>query len=214
MALEENKDADPEKSALARAGIKIPPPGTYSGSADLEELEIFVAGVLQWLKMNQYLGSTNTEFQVNYLGMRLSFKAWEWFLRNVEHFEQDVQDWTLETVVTGLQQRFLHTLMHHHASNRFESIMQGNKTIHEILNNLNKYTDRMVMQPDEYTFCRRFISALRDLLRQEVLKQGLNPEKSTIGQLYKLANAIEEAPRYKQGTHRAEGIGTIPSMTQ
>ena len=45
VALEENRDTDPEKSALARAGIKIPHPGTYSGSANLEELEIFVAGV-------------------------------------------------------------------------------------------------------------------------------------------------------------------------
>ena len=213
VALEENKDADPEKSPLARVGIKIPHPGTYSGSADLEELEIFVAGVLQWLKMNQYLGSTNTEFQVNYLGTHLEGEAWEWFLRNVEHFKWDVRDWTLETVVAGLQRRFLHTLTHHHASNQFKSII-GNKTIHEILNNLKKYTDRMVMQPDEYTFRRRFISALQEPLRQEVLKQGLNPEKSTSGQLYKLANAIEEATRYNQGTHRAEGIGTIPSMTQ
>ena len=143
VALEENKDADPEKSALARAGIKIPHPGTYSGSADLEELEIFVTGVLRWLKMTQYLGSTNTEFQVNYLGTRLEGEAWEWFLRNVEHFERDVRDWTLETVVAGLQRCFLHMLTHHHASNRFESVMQGNKTIHEILNNLKKYTDRI-----------------------------------------------------------------------
>ena len=92
--------------------------------------------------------------------------------------------------------------------------MQGNKTVHEILNDLKKYTDCMVMQPDEYTFRRRFISALQEPLRQEVLKQGLNPEKSTINQLYKLANAIEEATRYNQGTRRTEGIGTIPSMTQ
>ena len=103
VALEENRDADPEKSALAQVGIKIPHPGTYSGSADLEELEIFVAGVLRWLKMNQYLGSTNTEFQINYLGMCLKGEAREWFLRNVEHFKRDVQDWTLETVVTELQ---------------------------------------------------------------------------------------------------------------
>ena len=75
VALEENRDADPEKSALARAGIKIPHPGTYSGSADLEELEIFVAGILQWLKMNQYLGSANMEFQVNYLGTCLEGEA-------------------------------------------------------------------------------------------------------------------------------------------
>ena len=167
VALEENRDADPEKSALAQVGIKIPHPETYSGSADLEELEIFVAGILRWLKMNQYLGSTNTEFQVNYLGTCLEGEAREWFLRNVEHFERDVHDWTLKTVVAGLQQRFLHTLTHHHASNRFESVMQGSKTIHEILNDLKKYTDRMVMRPDEYTFRRRFISALREPLRQE-----------------------------------------------
>ena len=104
--------------------------------------------------------------------------------------------------------------MHHHASNQFELVMQGNKTIHEILNDLKKYTDCMVMRPDEYTFRRRFILALQEPLRQEVLKQGLNPEKSTIGQLYELANAIEEAMRYNQGTRRTEGISIIPSKTQ
>ena len=75
VALEENKDADPEKSALAQVGIKIPHSGTYSGSADLEELKIFVTGILRWLKMNQYLGSTNMEFQVNYLGTCLEGEA-------------------------------------------------------------------------------------------------------------------------------------------
>ena len=132
----------------------------------------------------------------------------------MEHFEWDVRDWTLETVVTGLQRRFLHTLTHHHASNQFESVMQGNKTVHEILNDLKKYTDRMVMRPDEYTFRRRFILALGEPLRQEVLKQGLNPEKSTINQLYELANTTEEVTRYNQGTRRTEGISIIPSMTQ
>ena len=51
-------------------------------------------------------------------------------------------------------------------------------------------------------------------LYEEVLKQGLNPEKSTISQLYELANAIEEATRYNQGTCRTEGISIIPSTTQ
>ena len=91
VALEENRDADLEKSVLAWAGIKIPHPGTYSGGADLEELKIFVAGILWYLKMNQYLGSTNTEFQVNYLWMHLKAEAREWFLRNVEHFKWDVR---------------------------------------------------------------------------------------------------------------------------
>ena len=47
VVLEENRDTDPEKSALSRAGIKIPHPVTYSGSADLEDLEIFITGVLR-----------------------------------------------------------------------------------------------------------------------------------------------------------------------
>ena len=84
--------------------------------------------------------------------------------------------------------------------------MQGNQTIHELLNDLRKYAGRMIMHPDAYRFRKRFVSALRKLLRQEILKQDLSPERSTIKQLYKASNAIEEATRYHQGTRRMDSI--------
>ena len=105
----------------------------------------------------------------------------------------------METVVQGLQRRFLHTLTHHHASNKFDMVSQGNKTIQEVLNDLKKYAVWMIHLPDVYTFRKRFVSALRDSLRNEVLKKGYNSEFSTIDQLYETARMIEEASRYNHG---------------
>ena len=96
-------------------------------------------------------------------------------------------------VAQGLQRRFLHTLTHHHVSNKFDTVSQGTKTIQEVLNDLKKYAMRMIHLPNVYTFCKQFVSALRDLLRNEVLKKGYNSKFSTIDQLYETARMIGEA---------------------
>ena len=95
-----------------------------------------------------------------------------------------------------LQRRFLHTLTHHHASNKFDTVSQGTKTIQEILNNLKKYAMRMIHLPDVYMFCKWFVLALRDSLCNKVLKKGYIAEFSTIDQLYETAHMIEEASHY------------------
>ena len=105
----------------------------------------------------------------------------------------------METVAQGLQRRFLHTLTHHHASNKFDAVSQGTKTIQEVLNNLKKYAVRMIHPPDMYTFHKQFVSALRDSLHNEVLKKGYNAKFSTINQLYETAHMIEEASHYNHG---------------
>ena len=102
----------------------------------------------------------------------------------------------METVSQGLQRRFLHTLTHHHASNKFDTVSQGTKTVQEVLNDLKKYAAQMIHLPDIYTFFKWFISALRDSLCNDVLKKGYNAEFSTIDQLYETAHMIEEASCY------------------
>ena len=102
----------------------------------------------------------------------------------------------METVAQGLQRRFLHTLTHHHASNKFDMVSQGTKTIQEVQNDLKKFAMRMIHLPDVYTFRKWFVSALCDLLCNEVLKKGYNAEFSTIDQLYETAHMIEEASQY------------------
>ena len=55
-ALAEGQHTDPDKSVLTQAGIKLDYPETYVGGSDLEEFEVFIAGILRWLKMNCLLG--------------------------------------------------------------------------------------------------------------------------------------------------------------
>jgi hypothetical protein len=107
VAIESSKDKDPEKSVLAKAGVKMAHPESYSGGADLEEFEIFIAGVLRWLRMNSLLGPSSTEFQLQYLGTCLKGDAHEWFYRSVGHCDRAVRDWTLEAAIQGLQRRFV-----------------------------------------------------------------------------------------------------------
>jgi hypothetical protein len=83
-------------------------------------------------------------------------------------------------VIQGLQKRFLHTLTYHHASNKFDVVMQGTKTVQELMNELTKYAAHMIQQPDKYMLWRRFVSALREMLRNKVLKKGYNMETSSL----------------------------------
>jgi hypothetical protein len=137
-------------------------------------------------------------------GTCLTGEAQEWFHRNVERFDRQVRDWTLETVVQGLQKRFLHTLTYHHTSNKFDVVMQGTKTVQELINELTKYAARMIQQPDDYTLRRHFVSALRETLRNKVLKKGYNAETSSLHALCDTACIIEEV--VKIGLYRVEGV--------
>ena len=87
VAMEDSFHIDPEKSMLAKTGMKLAHPETYAGGSALEEFEVFVAGILRWLKMNNLLGPASTSMQVGYLGTRLMGKAQEWFYHNVERFD-------------------------------------------------------------------------------------------------------------------------------
>ena len=100
--------------------------------------------------MNCLLGETSIKKQVNYLGTCLTGEVQEWFYRNVEQFDHQVREWTLEMVAQGLQKRFLHTLTHHHTSNKFDMVSQGTKTVQEVLNDLKKYAAWMIRPPNIY----------------------------------------------------------------
>jgi hypothetical protein len=164
--------------------------------------------------MNYLLGPTSIDFQVSYMGTCLIGEAQEWFHQNVEHFDCHVRDWTLETVVQGLQKRFLRTLTYNHTLNKFDMVMQGAKTVQELMKELTKYTARMIQQPDDYTLRRPFVSALRETLRNVVLKKGHNAETRSLDALCDTARMIEEASRYNQGMRRAEAANTAANASR
>ena len=71
---------------------------------------------------------------------RLKGNASEWFTRNVERFNRLIRDWSLESVIKGLQKQFLNSLTHRQASNKFDTIEQGQKTVQELIQELTKDT--------------------------------------------------------------------------
>jgi hypothetical protein len=103
IALAENQSQLIDSSPLSKAGIKIPLPGCYMGSAKLEDFEDFVFNILRWLKLNGMLGAASGEWQLTLLGTCLTGEAQEWYMRNVESPTRAIQHWTLEAAILGLQ---------------------------------------------------------------------------------------------------------------
>src|SRR6266481_1147151 len=156
--------------------------------------------------MNLLLGSEvgSTLAQLRYLGTCLRGNALEWYSRNMEHFARVKCDWTLESALVGLQEHFLHTLTHRHASTNYETTRQGSGTVQDLLNRLNKFAARMVQRPDKYMQRKRFLAALREPLRREVLTRGHTAEFSQMAELVLTAEKIEDAVRYDMGTWPVE----------
>ena len=124
-ALEESWEDNPNDSVIAWTRLNISPPEEYSGSSDLKVYKMFVAEILQWLRLHGLLGVKYTKTQVQFLGTQLKGKASEWFTMNIEHPDRLIRDWSLELVIEGLQKRFLNLLMHRQVSNKFDTIKQG-----------------------------------------------------------------------------------------
>ena len=122
--------------------------------------------------------------QVKYVGMCLTDDAQEWYIHNVEHHRCMVWEWTLESVLQAMQKQFLHMLTHRQASVKFDTTRQGSGMVQIMLNHLEKFASQMVTPPDKYMMRQRFLAALRDLLRQEVLTCGYTAEFRTLEQCY------------------------------
>src|SRR6266481_2173350 len=166
--------------------------------------------------MNLLLGSetSSTLAQLRYLSTCLRGDALEWYSCNVEHFSCMKHDWTLKSALVGLQEHFLHTLMHQHMSTSYETTRQGSGTVQDLLNRLNKFAAFMVQRPDEYTQRKHFLAALRELLCREVLTRGHTVEFSQMAELVLTAEKIEDTVRYNMGTQLVKAYGSSHAAPQ
>ena len=137
------------------------------------------------------------------MGTQLKGNASEWFTRNVERPNRPIRDWSLESVIKGLQKRFLNSLMHRQASNKFDTIKQEQKTVQDLIQELTKYAARMVQYLEDYSFRRRLIAALRPSLQNEVIRRGITAEFSSMQDILEKAKDIEDSLCYDIGSRRS-----------
>ncbi|KIJ39460.1 hypothetical protein M422DRAFT_257783, partial [Sphaerobolus stellatus SS14] len=166
---------EPEKSFLAKAGVKMGNPPTYSGERNLEKFE-------NWL-----------------LGQCLTDEAQEWFYQQVERFDQEVKHWDLESVLMGLQKWFMLTLLLNKVVVGYDHLMQGSMNVQQLHQQLTKLAKQMVELPDAYSYWRRFMNALKPSIREEVLGKGFTAEFSKIDELVEQAVIVDNAKRYTSG---------------
>ena len=86
--------------------------------------------------------------------------------------------------------------MHKQALNKFDTIEQGQKRVQELIQELTKYTARMVQYPDNYSFRRWLIAALRPSLQKEVLRRGITAEFSSMQDILEKVKDIEDSSQY------------------
>ncbi|KIJ47413.1 hypothetical protein M422DRAFT_248805 [Sphaerobolus stellatus SS14] len=146
---------EPEKSFLAKAGVKMGNPPTYS---DLEQ-----------------------------------------FYWQVEQFDREVKHWDLDSVLMGLQKRFMPTLSLNKVAVGYDHLMQGSMNVQQLHQQLTKLAKQMVELPDAYSYWRQFMNALKPGIREEVLGKGFTAEFSKIDELVEQAVIVDNAKHYTSG---------------
>ena len=190
---------EPEKSFLAKAGVKMGTPPTYGGERNLEKFENWVASLLRFMSMYNLLGPRASKIQLQLLGQCLTDEAQEWFYRQVERFDREVKHWDLESVLMGLQKWFMPTLSLNKVAVGYDHLMQGSMNVQQLHQQLTKLAKQMVELPDAYSYRRRFMNALKPSIREEVLGKGFTAEFSKIDELVEQAVIVDNAKRYTSG---------------
>ena len=76
-----------------------------------------------------------------------------------------------------------------------------------------KYSAWMIHLPDVYMFHKWFVSALHDMLHNEVLKKGYTAKFSTIEQIFEATRMIEDMSQYHLGMQHMGDTGLSTSIT-
>ncbi|KIJ38340.1 hypothetical protein M422DRAFT_258990 [Sphaerobolus stellatus SS14] len=172
-------EAEPEKSFLAKASVKMGNPPTYSSEHNLKKCKNWV-----------------------FLGRCLTDEAQEWFYWQVEQFDREIKHWDLASIIMGLQKWFIPTLSLNIVAANYDSIMQGSMIVQQLHQEQSKLAKQIIELLDAYSYRRRFMSALKPDISEQVLKKGFTPKFSSIDEL------IDEAVRFDNAKHYTSGYNS------
>ncbi|KAF5381119.1 hypothetical protein D9615_003859 [Tricholomella constricta] len=181
-------------------GLRVPMPDYYGGTPSMEVFDAWLYGLLRWMEISQLGGDERERERISYTGMYLKGPAAVWFTDNVDGINRRRWEWSLKDVITGLYDRFIHEASLQDAYVGFEGATYNNEGgISEFFHQLKRYAERMAMQPDPYTFKRRFLLGIPRYLRKEILSRGFTAETSRMSEILEAGMKVEQANRVLRG---------------
>jgi hypothetical protein len=179
----------------SKLGIKLTVP-SYDGSTSLSEFERYLSSLLRYFKIYQLLAPEDDPLRINLVGQALTGPALTWFDQTIDTNDIREKDWTFESVMIALKERFVHKASTQDAADKFDALVQGNSTVIEYYNSFRETAQRMVELPSNYDAKRKFMSGLNTALSVKIMEYGITPEISSLEDIVSMARQVEESRQY------------------
>jgi hypothetical protein len=82
--------------------IYISVPDKYSGKGDIENFDVWLTGLLSWMRVHNVTGPKKDTLWVDICGTTLTSLAATWYTDNVEAWNWKVKTWTFEWLICEL----------------------------------------------------------------------------------------------------------------
>ena len=191
----------------------------YAGEDDIELFEVWLKGLLRWLRVMRLGGPQLDEERVQLLGQFLKSKAAEWYNDTIDSSLVRAPQWTFKRAICALFERFLHHANAGTAADKFHTTKYNKSTgVQGLWDSLVKQASRMPQRPDEYTFARKFVEALPPEIGIPLFRnKNVTVEGTAIRQIYHLAVLQEHNNRqtdiYRSKVTSSKGASTSHSTT-
>jgi len=146
---------------LKRLQVKLPE--AYKGEDNFENLDVWLQGLLRFLKVHHLTGADKDRDRVLITGTCLKGKAEQWFSHEVEHPNHLTCCWTFKSIVVELYCAFITTAMAQKAMDHYKQISYLHKDgVFGFYHKLRTWAARITQYPDSYSFKRKLFNGLLD----------------------------------------------------
>ncbi|KAF8648899.1 hypothetical protein AX14_008773 [Amanita brunnescens Koide BX004] len=150
----------------------------YVGSESIGAFLRFLRDFLVYLVNYNLMGPNADLHRVSLLGASLKDRALKWYQHTI-HLNAD-GSWTFELAMMELKRYFIKDVSSRDAASRFDSLLQGVKTVTELKKELERLSHQMVEPPSGYDMAQCFLNALKPEIAGAVVRRGINSENNNI----------------------------------
>src|ERR1700729_3086394 len=175
--------------------IRISAPDKYSGEDDIEKFDVWLTGLLRWMRVHNVTGPNKDTLRVDLCSTTLTSLAATWYTDNVEAWNRKVKNWTFERLICELYKRFIHEVTAQNAATSYKKTRYSRvKGALAYYNDLRRHASRMVQPPDKYSLKRKFIEGLPEDLVENLLKsRRVSAEHTPLNRLLEEVKAMESS---------------------